>query len=1107
MKVRPRVTRWSLVAAAILLLPVVATAAGQGDTSNDPEIRFARGLLRMGYREFAQEQLVRTRERDYVPENVRRDASMYLGRIQKEIGDEKGRGGDYIGKHESYQDAYESFGDYLRRAQDKVLKEVYFEVAYERGQLCNEMGRDMLNSMKRTSAADEAKDYKEKGIIWFDRAVKHLAAAAKFYRELRDAMDKDTEDRNLTIEEKEIFYNLRVKTGQILMEQGKSLYSSAELYEGEGGDEQVRTDRLAKALVVFEEVAEYYRLFDVRYVAYRYMGMCLRGQGKFDESEQALKMALGLQPTPENVWIIRLARYHLCQTYNAASKWDEAIVSAVALWSDLDRWLQLGFKDEEYPDVLDMWLAARIELGTAYVGKSKKLIAQAKVDAEKGNDVLEREHTIEAKKIYTLALDMARDAADTPESKWSRNAQAMLKTWADESKIVFPPNGITLKPGVSTLMAKARKFYKDAKYRKALPAFEEAILAMRGKEIVYIRNFLPEAWYQMGVCHYKLSGTQYTGGTYTYYYEAATCFSHVADLFNRWDHVSDAAFYAQQLKGVLFDHARALHEAKLLDWEGLVFEGERYLTALERMSSFGTDPRSMEMAFQAAEMARTLEDYEKASFLYSGVKQESRHYYQAKYLAGLSLYLEALKTYENAVRTDEEKLDRTKEISGETKKRLANLLLDAVALYSDYTSWFDNYQDRLGKKQRAAANTWVAHTKISYGKMLIHDVWSKVRDKNEGAEQALHVLGAGEGEVVFEREHLVGPGTAELRDKLLPEALMVVIQSYRRLDKLDEAEEFVRTMMEKYPDQKDLIFQATAMVGYAYLAKRRDLEEQKAPDAEIRVAADKAASLLKEAVKRAPKPTLALYTDLAAELYRMEEYKQAADFIRGGLNLEGFRPARTGLLKDDQIFALILLEDTYLKLEEWKNVEGCAERLLDHEKLWNEPKPMRERQKNIDYRMDLATALQEQGKCKEAADWWREVKSIAEKLAPGAIPGVDPQDMKFKATLRLSSSYACADDKDRGFRVLGWYLLSSASWLRDVSWAKQVEEAMDADYADKWPDVGDYIMTLIDGDVTLLRKETSRDVILDLAKKHFADKLPDIEKKIKAGPSDLGTGK
>jgi hypothetical protein len=533
-------------------------------------------------------------------------------------------------------------------------------------------------------------------------------------------------------------------------------------------------------------------------------------------------------------------------------------------------------------------------------------------------------------------------------------------------------------------------------------------------------------------------------------------------------------------------------------------------------------------------MFRTLEQYQDASDIYAVVMQEHPRYYEAKYYAGYCLYLEALKIYEpyrlRLEGKDEE--DKKKAAAELPVSQIGALLAQAIERYKEYIAWFDNNKQRLGPDQLEEVNRWVLQTKLAYGKMLVHEAWAKTHDKAEGANQALQVLDH------FQEQHLEGTYRTELRERFLPDAYFIIIQAYRRLGDLEKAAAFVDNLVAQFKaDERSS--QACRQLGYACLERRKELEEQKAPAADVKKAASMAGKYLKLGLELDPKQSLKVYVDTGATLYFMDEYDQAIQVIEKGM--EGFPPDPAKGVTKDQKDSMSLLEDCYLKLERWENVERYAKQLLDIEATENKARAATGQPpaKNVDYRQDYGLAKQKLGKFREAVPLWREVKDIAKKLEDEVRANPDaaarlgmslPEilETKFRATVQLARSYAGDGKPDDGYKVIAWVLLgagekgqkaeSSGSWLRDKNRAKQVEDLFDECFSNRYsalgqskpgelPPLGDIIKDLVGADKTLVQNETSKAVILNFVDKHIPGIKPDIEKAIQEATIQKGTSK
>jgi tetratricopeptide (TPR) repeat protein len=235
----------------------------------------------------------------------------------------------------------------------------------------------------------------------------------------------------------------------------------------------------------------------------------------------------------------------------------------------------------------------------------------------------------------------------------------------------------------------------------------------------------------------------------------------------------------------------------------------------------------------------------------------------------------------------------------------------------------------------------------------------------------------------------------------------------------------------------------------------------------------------------------------------MEEYTEAIDILESGLDrfpieMEQIRGGQE--VGRAQILALALMEDAFLELEEWDEVAEYAEQLLELEEIDNERNNTQVR--NIDYRVDYALAMEELDRWEKAVDYWREAKAIADKME-----GEEGQAAKFRATIHLARSYAAqgGDKVDHGYRIVAYYLFSDVKWLQQKSRADQVEKLFDDYFRDKWSDLSDYVMNLVETNLSLLRNPESKKVITGLVERHWPGQLGNLQKLIEEAEVELRT--
>ena len=1072
----------------VLILLVIAAwapasavgAASDGDLHE--ELQFAQELRELGYVPLALDQLRRTREREYLPENVRLNATKLLARTLKQLGEQSARARDFSAKRENYRQAIKEYERFLTNATKEIVEDrERHQLLYERGMLCAELGRDAVTGMKGTAEQEESEEYRQTAIKWFEEARDDLKKATDFFVKLRETAYKGAESKD----EKKLLREIRIQTGKVQMEYGKALYDFAGVYTGsqEEGETERHTQLLQDALKVFENVTEHYRIFAVRYKAYRNMGLCHRDLGSFEKAEEFLNKALAVERSSATEWIIRRARLNLAQTYNAwgeedANKYEQADIAAAALVNEVyDRAMVTGD-----PALVDMLFAGWLEKGKAQVGHAQLLLKKAKNAKKQNKNMLSNQWENQAWQEFRWAVDKAKEISGRPESRWARNAKMHLDDWLDLSEEIFGKR-IPVRKDISTYTSEGWRLFRDQKYLEAIERFQKAVEV--GNPAVYGKTLIPESWYQMGLAYYKLSSPDHTGGKFNYYYEGALCFQQVAREYPQADFAADAGYYGMQLYGALFEQTRKRVRLQQMNESAKTYDGQRYYRALQQFSEqFPRDPRAADTMFQSAEVARALEQYGDASDIYASIKQDHPQYYEAKYRAGLCRYLQALKIFgeqeeESALETVGEMLDR------------------AAGRYSDFIDWYEQNKDWLGSEQLEVVNRWIVRTKISYGKLLVHKAWTETHDAEEGANRALKVLED------VEAKHFQGAGRKELRKNYLPEAFFVTIQAYRRLDELKEAEEFVDTLVERF-GQDELSAEAARFLGYAYLQRRQNLADGDGSEAEIKLAARSAGKYLQKALELQPEQSLQFYNNTAAQLYEMEEYEQAIRILEAGL--QRFPIGEDAVPTQNQLVALGGIKDAYREQEEWGMVQQTVERLLDIENRQNEKRSAQGKQeiKNVNYRRDYALALEEQRKWEEALDYWREAKGLAENME-----GAEGNELKFTATLHLARCYAQvggADNVKHGYKVIAWYLLSNDDWLLNKDWASQVEELFANHFSDHWSDLADFTFQLVQADINLLRKQTSREIIVGLTDRRWPDRKDQLQKLLDKAEVGLGTG-
>ncbi len=1083
------------------LLPVfifvaVCISAGpvwsRDDTSEllEEELEFARGLRKMGFRSLAVDQLQRTRGREYLTDEAQLKATRILARTYRELGEQAEESRDFEAKRDYYAKTIEEYTNFLEQAaeldKDVAEGEVKFlpdkqrhDLLLEKGKLAASLADDAATNMRGTTDEEESQQYRARALKWYKVGRDALKKAAKYFVKLR----AETDVAGAGIEEKIARRKIRKKTGKVQMQYGQLLLDYARMFADSEDEEKLkqRKSMLETALETFKNVKEEYSIYAVRYKASRHMGMCYRELGSFKKSVEFLDKALEVERSPATAWIIRRSRLNLAQTYNAwgekdPTKYEKADIAASALVNEVYNRAQVA-GDQALIDIL---FAGWLEKGEAQVGHAKYLIKQAKKASEKGQKTLAQQRRNQARNQFRWAVNKANEISARTDSNWSRNAKVLFDQWLSLSKELLGKK-IEVKKNISTYTAEGWRYFQEEKYFQAIEAFQKAIEV--GNPAVYGASLIPESYYQIAVSYYKLSNPKHTEGNYTYYYEAATCFDKIVDDYPKAKFAPDAGYYGTQLFGSIFDKTQKMVKQGALPESAEVYDGRRYYEALRDFSQqFPDDPRARDTVFQSAEVARALEQYKDASEIYAKIKQEHPNYYEAKYRAGLCRYLQALKTYEEA--GDKPPL-----------KKISKVLGRAVDRFSDFIEWYDQNKEWLAAEQVPVVNRWVARTKITFGKLLVHEVWTESRDQKEGAKRALKMLKD------IEKEHFADVDDEEFREQYLPEAFFVTIQSYRRMGQLRKAEKFVDGLIERF-GKNQIAARAARLLGYAYLQRRDDLEEKGAEGAEW--AASRGGHYLREALKLEPDQTLEFYNGTAMALIDMEEYKEAIKVLEDGL--ERFPLPENKIPRDAQLAALTGMKDAYMELEDWRMVEQTLGRLLDIEKQINEKREKQGKSaaKNINYRADYGLALEKQKKWEEALDYWRDAKGLADEMQ-----GDGAAQLKFKCAYHLARCYAQiggADNLEHGYKIMAWYLLSNDDWLRNKKWAEKVEQLFVDHLDDHMSDLAQFTYQLVGANVNLLRKPVSKKVIVDMTEKHWPDRQDQLDKLLERAHVEEATG-
>lgn len=1025
----------------VVLLGAAVSPRAAIASAKHEELRFAAGLRGMGFLTLAADQLMRASQRRELPQWVRDEATIELAELYAVLGRGAAAQGDHRSKREYYEKATTQYTDYLQAVGETLGKQERSRLLSGRGILAQDLAEAALRNLQLTVDPEEMKTYRQQALKWFTMAEKDLVDSSSFLLKLQDALRKTAK----TDDEKERFKDVQEISARALRHRGEVKFYFSELFDSK--KEAARHKKLlAEAVACFERLAKEYSIFDIRYTAKRYLGLCHTRLGNYQKAIKQFEEALSAHPSEATVWILRRARLDMASAYLAWGKAERALITAEVLISDL----RSSVEDGASPRELAMLQAARLERAKARVAWAGELMTKAAEYRKKGSKKMAARAQKKAVGNYRQAVQTASDIAEDPSTRWSRNAKALLDVWVAQSGKILP-EPIKVKPSVHTYVARGWKLWQERKYSQCIEEFREAVKVADPKR--HGATVLPECWYKMGQAYYNLSDTSHTGGLYNYYCEAMLCFTHAAEAYAMADPkiAAAASRMAKEFAGAIFEQRRK-------EGGDLTYEGDRYYRALQHFGErFPRHPDAPRAMYQSAELARTLERFRQASEVYASINEENSYYFEARHRAAFCLYMQALKQFEAAPE--------------DSKKPVGDLLRLAGEQYREFMEWYADNEDLMGPRKREDANRWVSESKLSLGKMLVHDVWCFALDAKEGAQKALELLDG------FEDAHLAGDARKGIRDRLLPEAFLVHIQAYRRLDQLAKAEAFVDAIITQYTKHQ-LSSRAAALLGYAYLQKRKELEGQRAESRRVKDAGKKAAHYLGKALELSPQESLAVYLAVGRELFLTGDYEQSVNILKGGLKRF---PARRGRPDKMQLAAMATIEEAYLKTEDWKNLEFYARKLHRIEP------------RNIDYLMDLALAFEKTNRFPKAIEHWRKAKRGAGTA----------REAEFKATVHLARCYAKSKQPDHGFKIMAWMLVGSSRWLARPEWTTAVREVFDECFPSRYGDLADFVLQIVSEDLNVLRVPQSRKAVEALIHEKAPGKMPQLRELLRKAEAGL----
>jgi tetratricopeptide (TPR) repeat protein len=983
-----------------------------------PEQRSLRGLSERKFYNLAADQLVRTRQDESLPERVRTEATYYLAELYVKIGDEAGAEGDSKTKLDRYRDAQREYTRYLNEIKGRLTEEEMAEVRYARGLTLEALAMDRGAAYELVVEKEEKTAYKADAVEWFGQAAEDFDYSAKIFKARRDHW----EEHSKTVKEREKYWWFRDQAAGAMSHRSWTYYHYAKLFD-DPEEKEKREKLLRTALEEFLKLAKDYSLFNLGLEAQRGAGLCYENLGEYEKAVERFNNVLEARRDKFTKQLLRLAHYNLATTFNAmggTENAEKARVEVSLLLTDLDR--EPGGLEGR---MRDLRMAAMLEEAKALLTLAEQ--ARAKwVAFERAGKKLEAKRNERACRTFFMqARDTVQDVADDRESPWRRNGEQLLADLQERSKQILGEE-LKRRETIHTFMSRAYQSMADAdkalgeqKLNEAYKAivsarrgFEDAIRA--GNPRLYGRTLIPEAYYKIAEIYYimpKYIPAEEKDRNIHYYYEAGTVFGELAFEYPEADKdlAAQSAYASQQFFGALFNQRRKA---------GVVTndDAQRYSRALSLFAQrFPEHPAARRAKFQSAELYRTSGDYVRAAETYATLKIEDPGFLEGMYLSGFCYWMEALRRFEQAGAT-----------STAGAKEAAE---KAVGRYEAYLTWFAENRNRVGTQMLWQANRSAARTRLSLGKLYIHQM---VREP----DKALAALADVESEnMALDKDLVKRLGVKEEKpswaDQMLPEVLFVEISAYRLKDDLPAAEAKVREIFKRYGPHPHSVT-AARLLGLAYYEKRTELEKTK-PEAKDQIAfyTQKYAEWFGESLKYDPDQSLDAYVELAKGLYQLKQYDEATRWIEQGRKRFGDK-----INEAERQRLVAMLEQIALQQKNWKGVVEWAGWLLKQPQNENA----------IDYWRDLAEAYEQLGYWDYALPCWRRVKYIAENAE-----GEQYKDEQDEAVVRLARVYCKKKKPDpkRAFNIVMWAIHSDLNMLRRQAIRQSVIELFEKQLPDK----------------------------------------------------------
>jgi len=800
-------------------------AAGPKD-----DFTFAQGLVRRGYYDLAEEQFRRIKKTPGRSAKDKGQASLGLAELLlKAAGAERRedkREQILARAAAACQEFIASNPSHPRAEAERIQLGT---VQLERANILAAMFLNTDNKQAKAKLRSKAEPLFKAALAAFQAAARNIGS------QFRSKADKARTSR-----EKRALEPLKAEMLRAEIQIPWTRYFRSKLYPDNAS---VRKAALTAALSAFEKFAATYRNYLITLSAKRGAGLCLHYLGRYKDAAKRFHDVVRTRPSPESEEIRQLAYHDKTAACVAGRMYDDAIRTANAFFEEFE-----GADNTVAHAIL-------VEQAKAFAGQARQQAALAKRYEKQKKKAEQSAAQSKAANLYKLALNTAMRVS-SKGGKWGRSAADLMARWMKES-------GQMPKRGAPEAFASAEALFQEKKFLQAISEYQQTILFASAAEV----KVAAQSWFKMAYAYYNLHR----------YYEAALCFSALAEKYPKHPLADDSAYFAVQLFGGLYGQSKKPDPN----------DGRRYLESLRALGhNFPHHPEANKVQFLAAEMERKNSVYRSAAEDYARISRASEFYETAAYLSGLCYWLEFVRQAEKNPRAPS----------------LATLWRKAESQLSSFVQWWDELP-RVTPKRVPRGKPWAARARVRLAAIYVDPA---VRQPGKALLSLAN----------FEKRFAD-------QKSLLPEAFFLRLSALAQMGRLREAEAQFKTLDARYRTF-DKIGRACRILGVAYskqAAHKKKVNDQKGVSASLA----KAAYYLALMVKRQPNLPLVDYTWAGTALYKLAKYANAAAIFEAALK-------RFGAKDTEPVWdTRRRLAECYLAMHDWKRALTLYEKLVERE--------------------------------------------------------------------------------------------------------------------------------------------------------------------------------